>query len=188
VNVTIVGTGAGFESCRRIVDVVMAKDALCEVEPCAFGGVYQPSLMETFGHGSIYAYVSSSFSFYVSLILYRAHDARRLFRLSYFYDRLIPLGLGVDNEPFKIADLRKLAEDVCLGPEAGGWDRFRGSKEAMDELEDRPEYCLDLSFMHSLLSLGYDLSDDREIRVGKKIDGVELGWSVEFYFPSPVRR
>ena len=55
VTVTFVGTGAGFDACRRIVDVVMAKDALCEVEPCAFGGVYQPRLMETFGSGPIYA-------------------------------------------------------------------------------------------------------------------------------------
>lgn len=55
VNVTFVGTGAGFDACRRVVDVIMAKDALCEVEPCAFGGVYQPSLMETFGKGAIYA-------------------------------------------------------------------------------------------------------------------------------------
>jgi guanosine-diphosphatase len=44
------------------VDVVMAKDALCEVGPCAFGGVYQPSLMETFGAGSIYACVPSLYT------------------------------------------------------------------------------------------------------------------------------
>ena len=62
VNVTFVGTGAGFEACRRVVDVIMAKDALCEVEPCAFGGVYQPKLMETFGSGPIYAYVVFSSS------------------------------------------------------------------------------------------------------------------------------
>jgi guanosine-diphosphatase len=49
----------------------------------------------------------------------------------------------------------------------------------MDELADRPEYCLDLSFMYSLLSLGYELGDERELRTGKKIDGVELGWSVQ---------
>lgn len=55
VSVTFVGTGAGFDACRRVVDVVMAKDALCEVEPCAFGGVYQPKMMETFGSGPIYA-------------------------------------------------------------------------------------------------------------------------------------
>lgn len=58
VKVTFVGTGAGFEACRRVVDVVMAKDALCPVEPCAFGGVYQPKLMDTFSKGPIYACVT----------------------------------------------------------------------------------------------------------------------------------
>ena len=159
VEVTFVGTGAGFDACRRVVDVVMAKDALCDVEPCAFGGVYQPRLMETFGSGPIYA-------------------------LSYFYDRIVPLGLGKDSAPFTIADLRTLTNDVCAGPKptgylasiSKGWNRFKGNAEAMAELEDRPEYCLDLSFMYSLLSLGYELAEERELVTGKKINDVELGW------------
>ena len=89
------------------------------------------------------------------------------------------MGLGVDSAPFSIGELGELAYAVCQGPEAGGWQRFRHSSEAMAELEDRPEYCLDLTFMHSLLSLGYELADTREVRVGKKIDDVELGWYVE---------
>jgi guanosine-diphosphatase len=164
VNVTLLGTGAGFDACRRIVDVVMAKDALCETEPCAFGGVYQPKLMETFGTGPIYA-------------------------LSYFYDRIVPLGLGKDGKPFTIADLRDLTNDVCAGPNPSGssttsttssaikgWSRFGGNLEAMEELKDRPEYCLDLSFMYSLLSLGYELAPERELVTGKKINDIELGW------------
>ncbi len=46
----------------------------------------------------------------------------------------------------------------------------------MAELEDRPEYCLDLTFMHALLRLGYEFGADRGVRVEKKVDGVELGW------------
>lgn len=162
VNVTFIGTGAGFDACRRIVDVVMAKDALCDVEPCAFGGVYQPKLMDTFGSGPIYA-------------------------LSYFYDRIVPLGLGKKDAPFTISDLRQLSEDVCAGPHPSGtstssstrgWTRFKDSLEAMAELEDRPEYCLDLSFMYSLLSLGYELSPERELVTGKKINDIELGWAL----------
>lgn len=160
VNVTLLGTGAGFDACRRVVDVVMAKDALCETEPCAFGGVYQPRLMETFGSGPIYA-------------------------LSYFYDRIAPLGLGKDGKSFTISDLRELSIDVCAGPKPssgyagssnGGWNRFKGDLEAMAELEDRPEYCLDLSFMYSLLNLGYELAPERELVTGKKINDIELGW------------
>lgn len=55
VNVTMVGTGAGFEACRRIVDVMIAKDAVCEEPPCAFAGVYQPALGEVFAAGKVWA-------------------------------------------------------------------------------------------------------------------------------------
>lgn len=46
----------------------------------------------------------------------------------------------------------------------------------MEELDGRPEWCLDLTFMHSLLRLGYEFEDDREVMIGKKIAGTELGW------------
>jgi guanosine-diphosphatase len=48
----------------------------------------------------------------------------------------------------------------------------------MEELSDRPEYCLDLTFMYSLLSLGYELDDERQVWMGKKVGDIELGWSV----------
>lgn len=94
-------------------------------------------------------------------------------RLSYFYDRIAPLGLA---SPFSISDLRQLSADVCGGSSGKGWARFRKNSEALLELSDRPEYCLDLTFMYSLLSLGYELEDDREIWIGKKVGDVELGW------------
>jgi guanosine-diphosphatase len=46
----------------------------------------------------------------------------------------------------------------------------------MEELEGRLEWCLDLTFMHSLLRLGYEFSDEREVKIGKQIEGTELGW------------
>ena len=55
VNVTMVGTGAGFEACRRVVDVMIAKDAVCEEPPCAFAGVYQPALGDVFAAGKVWA-------------------------------------------------------------------------------------------------------------------------------------
>lgn len=55
VEVTMQGTGAGFEACRRVVEVMLAKDAVCEEEPCAFGGVYQPRLGEVFSAGKVWA-------------------------------------------------------------------------------------------------------------------------------------
>jgi guanosine-diphosphatase len=70
-----------------------------------------------------------------------------------------------------------LAQDVCAGPET--WKRrFAGNDAALAELEGRPEYCLDLTFMHALLGLGYELSPERELIVEKKLRGVELGWAL----------
>ena len=49
--------------------------------------------------------------------------------------------------------LHRMAKEVCAGPKA--WRRRWGKdKVAMAELEDRPEYCMDLTFMHALLGLG----------------------------------
>ena len=46
----------------------------------------------------------------------------------------------------------------------------------MTELADRPEWCLDLTFMDALLRLRYEFEDTREVAIGKKIGGTELGW------------
>ncbi|SPO20228.1 related to GDA1 - guanosine diphosphatase [Ustilago trichophora] len=144
-NVTMVGTDGGFAACRRLVEVMMDKDAVCTSKSCSFGGVYQPSLMETFKTAPIIA-------------------------LSYFYDRLEPLGLG---PKFKISDLEAVARRACAYSKV---DTQGFSPKAIAELEDRPETCLDLSFMHGLLSLGYELSGDREVSIAKKLGGTELGW------------
>ncbi|KAF9439564.1 hypothetical protein P691DRAFT_806441, partial [Macrolepiota fuliginosa MF-IS2] len=37
-------------------------------------------------------------------------------------------------------------------------------------------WCLDLTFMHALSRLGYEFEDGREVMIGKKIGGTELGW------------
>ena len=51
-----------------------------------------------------------------------------------------------------------------------------GSNGPMEELEGRPEHCLDLTFMYALLRFGYEFEDSREIRLGKKLAGTELRW------------
>ena len=126
---------------------------ICEVKPCSFNGVYQPSLLETFPHGKILL-------------------------LSYFYDRLNPFVATTANPlkaPLHVSTFGDLAKTVCQGPKA--WKEHWGSDKAlMEELEGRPEWCLDLTFMHALLRLGYELGGDREIELGKQIDGTELGW------------
>ena len=93
--------------------------------------------------------------------------------LSYFYDRLHPL-MPSQNK-LTIADIAATARHVCSGRAV--WEEHWGQDaDAMFELDDRPEYCLDLTFQHALLRLGYEFDDSREVRVEKKVDDTELGW------------
>ncbi|KAI3487979.1 hypothetical protein L1887_48062 [Cichorium endivia] len=101
-NVTMVGTDGGFAACRRLVEVMMDKDAL--------------------------------------------QDQRARGR-------------------WRSARVRIRA------PARRASARVRSKSSRTD-----PETCLDLSFMHGLLSLGYELEQSREISVAKKLGGTELGW------------
>jgi len=150
-EVTMRGTSSGFRACQRLVELMMDKDAECQQAPCSFAGVYQPPMSQVFKHADIIA-------------------------LSYFYDRLTPLGLG---PTFTVKELEQLAERVCAPPRE--WSKFTSpsfSSEAISELEQRADYCLDLTYIHSLLRLGYELEDSRRITLAKKIGGFELGWAL----------
>ncbi|KAA1469609.1 hypothetical protein DENSPDRAFT_773329 [Dentipellis sp. KUC8613] len=153
VKVTMVGEDIGsYEACNRVMELVMAKDSICEMKPCSFDGVYQPSLLDTFPDGKVLL-------------------------LSYFYDRIAPLLPATNPPPLTVSTIAELAHDVCEG--AASWaKRWHGNRAALDELENRPEHCLDLTFMHALLRLGYEFADDREVQIGKQIDGTELGWTL----------
>lgn len=152
VNVTMHGGNGGYEACNRFIELALAKDAICEVQPCSFNGVYQPSILDTFKEGKFLA-------------------------LSYFTDRIAPLLPEKAAGSLTLATLKDLAQDVCAG--ADKWaERWGDNKKAMEELSDRPEYCLDLTFMHGLLGLGYEIHSERELLVQKQINGVELGWAL----------
>ncbi|XP_006462921.1 hypothetical protein AGABI2DRAFT_72811 [Agaricus bisporus var. bisporus H97] len=157
-NVTMGGDEIGsFEGCRRVVQLVLAKNAICELKPCSFNGVYQPSLLDVFPSGDVLL-------------------------LSYFYDRAFPL-LSSPPKPestsplelkLNVDTIAEMAERVCSGH--AEWVKHWSSKEVLDELEGRPEWCLDLTFMHELLKMGYEFGDKRELMIGKKVDDTELGW------------
>ncbi|EJD50562.1 hypothetical protein AURDEDRAFT_112180 [Auricularia subglabra TFB-10046 SS5] len=155
-NVTMDGADIGsFSACRRVIELVMAKNAVCQVKPCSFNGVYQPSLLDSFAGGKVVL-------------------------LSYFYDRvapLLPMYPVVDSLQPKltVGSLAVLAERVCAGEKK--WkEHWGGNSAAMEELRGRPEYCLDLTFQHALLRLGYEFEDEREVQIQKKIRDTELGW------------
>ena len=118
--------------------------------------MYQPSLLDTFQDGKVLL-------------------------LSYFYDRIQPLlppsDASTPAPPLTVSSLADLATDVCRGRPA--WEgRWADNALAMEELADRPEYCLDLTYMYTLLRTGYEFEDARTVEIGKQIDGTELGWAL----------
>lgn len=149
---TFQGTSYGPDACGSVVQAVLDKHAPCIDGPCAFAGVYQPSLTQSLPDGA------------------------PVVALSYFYDRLAPLGLA---PMFTVEKLGKVVADVCRDPStwATRWP-ITQYPHGLLELKDRPESCLDLTYLHTLLKIGYELSDQHVVITEKKIAGTELGWSL----------
>ncbi|ORE06967.1 nucleoside phosphatase GDA1/CD39 [Rhizopus microsporus var. microsporus] len=143
-TVTLIGTGAGHAACRSVVERVFNKDKLCETNPCAFDGVYQPPLTETFKDRDLYVF-------------------------SYFYDLTQPLGMPSE---FSVRELGELTTRVCNGERKP----FRHMPDAIKQLSDDANYCLNLSYIYNLLKFGYNIPSDRLVRTAKKIRGAETGW------------
>ncbi|KAF3483200.1 guanosine-diphosphatase [Arthroderma uncinatum] len=139
--------------CRNVAEKILKKDAECNLAPCSFNGIHQPSLRKTFAQEDIFIF-------------------------SYFYDRTFPLGMP---DSFTLHDLHELTSTVCGGE--ASWGVFQPNSTAMKELIDRPEYCLDLNFMLALLHTGYEMPLHREVKTAKKIDGNELGWCLGASLP-----
>lgn len=146
-------SGGAPAQCRSLAERILRKEAECKLAPCSFNGVHQPSIAKTFAKEDIYF-------------------------LSYFYDRTQPLGMP---ESFTLREMQDLANKVCAGEPA--WDVFASVGGALEELQDRPEHCLDLSFMVALAHSGYEMPIDREVRIAKKINDNELGWCLGASLP-----
>jgi guanosine-diphosphatase len=125
----------------------------CSAAPCSFDGVYQPSPEDTLLNNKVLL-------------------------LSYFYDRISPLlPPSGPPAPLTVEGIAELAQHVCLG--RSRWEeRWADNQVAMAELADRPEYCLDLTYMYALLKIGYEFEDARTVEIRKRIDGTELGWAL----------
>ena len=156
VTVNMTGPTPGSPAqCRALAEKTLKKESTCALAPCAFNGVHQPSLEKTFAREDVYLF-------------------------SYFYDRTQPLGMP---ESFTLRELKDLTARVCKGAEGGNWKVFESVQGAMEELNDRPETCLDLNFMLALLHTGYEMPIDREVKIAKKIKGNELGWCLGASLP-----
>jgi guanosine-diphosphatase len=146
-NFTFVGPSqAATAQCRSLAESILHKGASCDLAPCSFNGVHQPSLAKTFAKEDVYIF-------------------------SFFFDRTEPLGMPGS---FTLREMHDLTQTVCLGP--AGWDVFSSMPKAMKELKKNNQHCLDLNFMMALLHTGYDMPIDREVKMAKKINNNELGW------------
>ncbi|EFX05558.1 nucleoside diphosphatase gda1 [Grosmannia clavigera kw1407] len=146
-------TKAAPAQCRNLAERILRKEAECKLAPCSFNGVHQPSIAKTFSKEAVYF-------------------------LSYFFDRTQPLGMP---ESFTLREMHELANTVCSGPAA--WDVFSAVPGALEELDGRPEHCMDLNFMLALVHTGYEMPIDREVRIAKKIKDNELGWCLGASLP-----
>jgi guanosine-diphosphatase len=153
VRVTMVGPKdkSMGPQCRAIAEKILKKSGECKLAPCSFNGVHQPSLSKTFAREDVYIF-------------------------SYFFDRTAPLGMP---ESFTLDELNQLTATVCAGESE--WKAFESIKfenedNALVQLRDRPDWCMDLSFMMGLLHTGYEMPLSREVKIAKKIKNNELGW------------
>jgi guanosine-diphosphatase len=100
----------------------------------------------------------------------RINSYSELYAFSYFYDNFAkPFGL---NMTFKVGDIAQAAELVC-DPNA---ENIPSS--AVKEFNKNKAWCMDLVYMYTLLSHGYGLPDEMELRTAKKINGIEVGWAL----------
>jgi guanosine-diphosphatase len=92
-----------------------------------------------------------------------------LYAFSYFFDKYAePFA---ETTEFQVGALKKAATEVCSS-------KPKVKPEGEKELKKNPEWCIDLTFMYSLLSVGYGIPDDRQLKTAKKMDGIEIGWSL----------
>jgi guanosine-diphosphatase len=147
-------TEPSTSQCRKIAEMILKKDEICQLEPCSFNGVHQPSLVDSFMKDS------------------------DVFIFSFFYDRTFPLGMP---SSFSVDELKDLTAKVCKGKSV--YDSFEAIDVAVQQLEENPQWCLDLSYMVAILHTGYDIPVHREVKIAKKIKQNELGWCLGASLP-----
>ncbi|KAI8805779.1 nucleoside phosphatase family-domain-containing protein [Cladochytrium replicatum] len=166
---TLKGKGADFRHCKSLISghLFDKSPASCDRKPCSFDGVYQPRLVETFG------------------------SDRDLYAFSYFFDRTHPLGIIHPAKPgskdeegiskMTVGTLREVGSRMCASthPAEESASMNHLTPEKIEEyLAENPDWCLDLAYMYSLLADGYELPDDRVLKLAQKIRGVETGWAL----------
>lgn len=88
-----------------------------------------------------------------------------IYALSYIYDRARQLGLN--SEGYNLGELKTRGQKVC----SDGFDGNALYKKV-------PEMCMDLVYIHTLLSFGLGIPEDRPIQSGFQIRNYETGWTL----------
>ncbi|KAL2917753.1 Guanosine-diphosphatase [Polyrhizophydium stewartii] len=149
----VLGTAQGFQSCRALI----AQSPLFDTSPatCERKSRHRPCSFDG-------VYMPS---------LRETFAANDMYAFSYFYDMYAEPFESTSE--FRVGDLQRAAETVCKGDAAAlhvnRAKQFYGSN---------PFWCMDLSFMHQLLNVGYGLPDSRVMKTAKKIRGIETGWAL----------
>jgi guanosine-diphosphatase len=133
----LTGDSSGWDSCLNVVRPIFRKDDPCTVHPCSFNGIHQPAIR-----------------------------SKNLITFSYFFDRLIPLGL---TSPVTLFDIDREGRKLCQPIPGGRYEKL---------MTENPQWCLDLAYIYSLLRIGYQVDFDQPIVVTKQINGYEAGWSL----------
>lgn len=152
-QVVLVGVSDPTDQCKAMVEAIFYKHKKCDMSPCSFNGVYQPSLHAT-AEDDIYAF-------------------------SFFFDLTAPFRLGSATlaQEMTIGEIEELTERVCIGDE-DGFLEFQDSAEAMKELRKSANICMDMMFIYGLLQHGYGIPKARKVKLAKKLKGYETGWTV----------
>jgi len=148
------GKTADALACKSVVDEVLAPEKDCGAhaqKDCSFNGVWDGS---------------------------RGAGASTFYLSSYLFDRVSQAGLVDPEKPSGDTTPKKIlaaAKKACsLSPEQL-LQEFKGVEE-----KDAPYYCHDLSYAHSLLTVGYKLAESGQVTLVKQVtykdQRVEAAW------------
>ncbi|CAF0738016.1 unnamed protein product [Brachionus calyciflorus] len=71
-----------------------------------------------------------------------------------------------------VASIKKKAMTICNTPDSSE------NKEVDVKDKDYAFLCMDLTFIHAILSHGYGLPDHKEIHVSNQVNGMEISWAL----------
>ena len=141
-------------ACKAVVDEVLAPQKECEVaeqKHCSFNGAWDGS---------------------------RGPGAQKFYLSSYLFDRVSQAGLVDPNKPSGLTTPKAIlgaAKKACALTPAEVQTTYEGVEE-----KDAPYYCHDLSYTHSLLTVGYKLKDDKKVTLVKQVEykgqTIEAAW------------